>query len=236
MQHYFATIDTLNDFSELLKYSAQVCREMGVIRQSYHLTPQFDSPNSTRVAVYADGFSEEWLELYDEADFRRSDPIPGRVMRAGTILKWTDAMKAGPNTADNIAYFKAMKKEGLIHGFGIPLFGPRGRDAYASFDFGIPLEDVAQENIGTVRAVPQAAHQKLSILLDSMAIEPELSERELEVLQWMTRGKSMAATALILDLSRDTVKTYVKRIYAKLEVSDRVGATVSALKLGLIQI
>jgi DNA-binding NarL/FixJ family response regulator len=32
------------------------------------------------------------------------------------------------------------------------------------------------------------------------------------------------------------VKTYSKRIYAKLEVTDRVGAVVKGLKLGLVKI
>ena len=35
----------------------------------------------------------------------------------------------------------------------------------------------------------------------------------------------------ILDLSPDTVKTYSKRIYVKLDVTDRVGAVVKALRL-----
>jgi DNA-binding CsgD family transcriptional regulator len=236
MQRYFAHLEELADLGEVLSYSGQVCREMGVVRQSYHLTPQFDAPNSMRVTVYAHGFSEEWMERYKQPEFRLSDPIPSRVMRAGRLMTWREAMRAGPNTPANEAYFAAMREEGLIHGFGVPLYGPRGRDAYAAFDFGIPLEEVSDPRLGVVRSVPQAAHQRMCTLIDSHNQQPELSEREREVLQWITRGKSVASIAQILSLSNDTVKTYSKRVYAKLDVSDRVGATVAALKLGLVEV
>ncbi len=236
MQIHFGRIESLYDIGKILLYSSEVCQEQGAIRHSYHLTPQFDAPNSMRSVVYAHGFDPEWLDRYDSCDFRLSDPIPERTMQHGAMLTWVAARDAGPNLPENEAYFAAMKEAGLEHGFGVPLFGPRGRDAYASFDFGYPVADVPNEQLGTVRAVSQAAHQRVCILLDANSKVPELSEREREVLQWVARGKSMTSIAAILDISTDTVKTYTKRVYAKLGASDRVGAIVTALKLGLIRV
>lgn len=236
MQRHFGTIEALDDIGAILLYSSKVCRDEGAVRHSYHLTPQFDAPNSMHAVVYAYGFRKSWLERYEQPELRSSDPIPERVMQHGAMLSWSDAQNAGPNTPANLDYFKAMEQEGLVHGFGLPLFGPRGRDAYAAFDFGRPVSEVSNKALGVVRAVPQAAHQRVCVLLDAMNKAPELSERESEVLQWVARGKSFASIAEILELSRDTVKTYSKRIYAKLDVSDRVGATVAALKLGLVRL
>ncbi|MDJ0977662.1 MAG: LuxR C-terminal-related transcriptional regulator [Erythrobacter sp.] len=236
MQRHFETIEGLSDIGEILLYSSQLCRDQGVIRQSYHLTQPFDAQNSAHALVYADGFREEWLARYEDEEFRKSDPIPERTMQRGAILSWMDARSAAPNTAANEAYFAAMDKEGLRYGFGLPLFGPRGRNAYASFDFGKPICEIAPKTLGFVRAVPQAAHQRICVLLDAMDATPELSERERQVLQWVVRGKSFAAIAQILGIAPDTVKTYARRIYAKLDVSDRVGATVAALKLGLVTV
>ncbi|MEM7700855.1 MAG: LuxR C-terminal-related transcriptional regulator [Pseudomonadota bacterium] len=236
MQRHFGAIEALNDIGKVLLYSSKVCLEQGTVRQSYHLTPQFDAPNSMRVTVFARGFRKQWLKRYEKSDFRLSDPIPERVMRYGAMLTWAEAREMGPNTVENEAYFDAMDAEGLIHGFGLPLFGPNSRNAFAAFDFGKPLEDISNEALGIVRAVPQAAHQRVCVLLEAMHDAPELSERETEVLQWVARGKSFASIADILEISRDTVKTYAKRIYAKLDVSDRVGATVAALKLGLVRV
>lgn len=62
-----------------------------------------------------------------------------------------------------------------------------------------------------------------------------LSARESEVLQWMARGKSNIDIATILDLSPETVRTYVQRIYGKLGSHERVVVIDRALKLGLVE-
>ncbi|WP_299192490.1 LuxR family transcriptional regulator [uncultured Erythrobacter sp.] len=236
MQRYFDQIDALNDIGAVLGFARDIFAEQGIVRMSYHVTPLFGEPNSIATAVYADGFTKEWLACYDREGFRSSDPIPGRVMASGKMMTWQEAQQAAPNSAANEAYFEAMHEHGLIHGFGIALFGPGGRDAYAGFDFEKPVGEVAADKIGTVRSVAQAGHQRICMLLEQATPTPALSEREIEVLTWAARGKSQSTIATILDISPDTVKTYSKRIYAKLDVTDRVGAVVKALRLGLVKV
>ncbi|MET0145654.1 MAG: response regulator transcription factor [Ilumatobacteraceae bacterium] len=56
----------------------------------------------------------------------------------------------------------------------------------------------------------------------------ELSDRESEVLALIARGLTNAQIAEELYLSIETVKTYVKRLYAKLDVHNRAQAAVAA--------
>ena len=56
----------------------------------------------------------------------------------------------------------------------------------------------------------------------------ELSDRESEVLALIARGLTNAQIAEELYLSVETVKTYVKRLYSKLDVHNRAQAAVAA--------
>ena len=129
-----------------------------------------------------------------------------------------------------------MESHGLLHGLAIPLYGPRSRNAFAYFGFDQPITDVEDPRCLALQALMQAAHLRICLLLDRRAAPISLSRREKEVLHWIARGKSNTDIAGILKISPDTVATYVKRVFDKLDSRDRVGATIKALQLGLIKL
>ena len=51
---------------------------------------------------------------------------------------------------------------------------------------------------------------------------------------WVAKGKSNSVIADIIGISPNTVDTYLRRIFEKLEVSDRVTAALRGLAIGLI--
>jgi DNA-binding NarL/FixJ family response regulator len=61
-----------------------------------------------------------------------------------------------------------------------------------------------------------------------------LSDRELEVLQEISHGKSTREVAELIHVSEDTVKTYLKAVYRKLGVHDRTEAVAEAFRRGLV--
>lgn len=62
-----------------------------------------------------------------------------------------------------------------------------------------------------------------------------LTRRQIEVLDLLARGRTNPQIAAELVLSTGTVRTHVQRITARLGVSDRTGAVVQAIEMGLIQ-
>ena len=79
--------------------------------------------------------------------------------------------------------------------------------------------------------------RRLPTLLDGSAAEPrpfpELSDRELEVLDLIAAGVRNADIARRLFLSPNTVRNHITNIFAKLHVEDRSQAIVRAREAGL---
>ena len=61
-----------------------------------------------------------------------------------------------------------------------------------------------------------------------------LTERELEVVRMVAKGFSAPEIARLLSLSPNTIKTHVRHIYGKLEVTSRGEAVYEAVQRGII--
>jgi len=66
--------------------------------------------------------------------------------------------------------------------------------------------------------------------------KPELSPRELEVLQCVAEGKSNKEIGVQLFIAEGTVKTHVKNLLEKLAVVGRTGAVREAVHRGLVRL
>jgi DNA-binding NarL/FixJ family response regulator len=61
-----------------------------------------------------------------------------------------------------------------------------------------------------------------------------LSQREKEVLVYITKGYTAHEIAALMELSHFTVRTFVRRIYSKLKVSSKAEAIFEARSQGLL--
>ena len=235
MQRYVAHIDKLREPTTLLDYVWKLVGERGASSFSYHITPIFQSQTSRGTIIYAQGYSPAEQEAYLKGGYRDLDPIPRLTFEFGPILTWSDAFRLGASEPGAAAYLDEMRRRGRIHGASFALFGARNRSGYSSLGFDTAPERLAEGELQLLHGLLQVAHMRICKLLDAQDRGITLSDREREVLEWMAKGKSGTDIATILSLSPETVRTYTKRIYEKLEVGDRVAATVKALQLGLIE-
>jgi two-component system, NarL family, response regulator len=79
------------------------------------------------------------------------------------------------------------------------------------------------------RYIPPAVGAKLAERMS----QPQLSDRELEVLRLMSVGKTNPEMCDDLCISESTIKFHINNIFNKLGVSDRTQAVVIAIKRGI---
>ena len=80
---------------------------------------------------------------------------------------------------------------------------------------------------------PDVAPKVIASLSGHRAIEP-LSERELEVLRWVAKGRSNREIGKMLDISGRTVQGHLANVFGKLHVASRTEAVTMGLQQGLI--
>ena len=105
---------------------------------------------------------------------------------------------------------------------------------------GILLKSTANcKLVATVRKVAAGktviADDVAQLLAEEQPI-PELSPRQREILESITRGLSNAQIALQLDISAESVKTHMSKLFAKLGAATRAEATAIALRKHLLKI
>ncbi|HVP19700.1 MAG TPA: response regulator transcription factor [Spirochaetia bacterium] len=88
---------------------------------------------------------------------------------------------------------------------------------------------------GEVRLPPEVARRLVSGIVESAEkrVEEILTDRELDVLRCLGRGRSNKEIGEELFISEKTVKTHVSSILDKLSLSDRTQAALYAVKRGL---
>lgn len=102
------------------------------------------------------------------------------------------------------------------------------------------LKDTPDEQLAdTIRAVHAGKQPLLPKVAERLAERQqraEISQREMEVLQLLTKGRSNKEIGSALSVCEDTVKAHLKTLFAKLGVQDRTEAAISAIRHGIVHL
>jgi len=105
---------------------------------------------------------------------------------------------------------------------------------------GYLLKDMFGEELIDAIRVVHAGKQKIpaavALKLAERMVGPNLTARELEVLNCIVSGKSNRDIGLELSISEATVKTHINNLLGKLGVSDRTQAATTALQRGIVHL
>lgn len=98
-----------------------------------------------------------------------------------------------------------------------------------------PGENIVQA-IRSVRRGETYFPYRVADRLSARTKRVNLSARELEILELVARGLTNKEIASLLHISQFTVRNHINHISAKMNVSDRTEAAVTAIKTGLVTI
>ena len=202
-------------------------------RCAYYVSPVVQDRNEGRLMINM-GFPAEWEEAYRKAP-RGFDPLPDIALRIGRAFRWGDLPRDFVLQASEAAYLKGLETWGMGDGIGIPAYGAAARVGFVGLGGPDGPGGYETADLDLLRIAAETSYLRYcELIVAEVADLPRLSSRELDVLHWMAQGKSNAAIASRLDLSQETVDTYVRRIFSKLEVSDRTSAVVIGVTRGLV--
>jgi LuxR family transcriptional regulator/LuxR family quorum-sensing system transcriptional regulator CciR len=180
------------------------------------------------------GYPAAWRETYLRDRLHLIDPLARRAAKLARPLFWSESRDVPDLTPDERRYLDRVSAEKLGEGLGIPVFGPAGRNGYVALGFGSPQRPEADEVL-ELQAAAQMGHLAYCrLLLKRLPRGVRLSAREREILRWVARGRTNNQIADVLSLSRNTVETYIRRCFEKLDVNDRVSAALRGIALGMI--
>ena len=102
------------------------------------------------------------------------------------------------------------------------------------------LKDMPREQIiETIRSVHRGKHKLppgVLSRLEERSRRQDLTEREMEILQLIVKGRSNKEISSALFISEDTVKYHLKTLFTKLGVQDRTEAAISAVRHGIVHL
>ena len=201
------------------------------IPASYFVTPLTIDARVGRLITSLDN-PQIWERHYRRYLYR-VDPLPTFSLSIAGAFFWPDALEHTNLDDFERRYLEIAGRYGLGAGIGVACYGPQGRNGFLGTVWP-HKEKPGVKVLQWVNNVAQTTWHHYCQLIRMEETNPVLSNRELEVLSWMCEGKSNPVIAQILNISRSSVDMYVRRLFNKLDVTDRTAACVRGYTLGLV--
>ncbi len=185
--------------------------------------------------VVANGWHPQWTALYVKENMTEADPVHRNFFRTLNPFLWTEARFDAERELRAKSIMQRAADFRMKVGFCVPIH----------YDHTITAVSIAGERPDLGAGVRSAlhlmslfAHNRIRALAKSQAERRRhlLTEREREVLQWVSAGKSDWEISTILHISEHTARAHVKNAARKLKAVNRPAVIAEALRIGEISL
>jgi DNA-binding NarL/FixJ family response regulator len=97
-------------------------------------------------------------------------------------------------------------------------------------------DELSNDLVSVVRQVHQGNSSLPDVIAERLARRVGVSPRELAILELIAAGNRNKEIAYQLGITQDTVQTHIKRLFVKLNVTDRTAAVTVAIARGILHV
>ena len=212
------------DFSDAMAVTAAA---LDLTCFAYLSLPPGGSSNPRLISTYP----AQWTSHYLKSRYQRIDPVVVEALSNPEPFKW--GLNAAPRSHSpaQSQLLDEASQFGIRSGFTVPIHdgqGPIAALTFACDQQNAPFERCVESHgrVLQLMALYFHAHVRRKLTRDYRLDGALLSPRELECLEWASRGKSAWETGRILGISRNTVAYYLENAKEKLGVRTIVQATM----------
>ncbi|MFY0596108.1 MAG: LuxR family transcriptional regulator [Cognatishimia sp.] len=181
-------------------------------------------------------YSEEWQNHYQEQGLHNLDPTLHTAMKSIAPVDWSRLSR----DANFRRVFNDASEFGVSErGTTIPIRGPYGEFGMLSVTRDCSEQEWKKQRRSVMAELQKIAshvhdHVMTSAPITRFLHHPNLSKREIEILQWIAAGKSQQDIADILNISNRTVEVHLRSSRNKLFALTTAQAVGRAVGMDLI--
>lgn len=224
-------IKNLSDLDALL---SAIVHDMGF--DFYALVQHVDvRRHSGRETIWLENYPDSWAEAFVCRGLYANDPILAASMGTNAGFLWENVGTLIRLTPHHRRVLAEAAREGMGEGFTVPAHLPGESNGTCNFAMKIgrtlPRTSLMMAQLVGTFAF-EAARQIIRRQEPHPAEKPKLTQRQLECLIHVARGKSDWETARILGIKESTVRDHVEDACTRYDVRRRVQLVVRAMHDG----
>ena len=202
---------------------------------SYHLAQTVVGEVKIDTPFIKTTYPPEWVGRYVMKGYVNIDPVIKEGLKRVLPFHWTE-MEPDESAIELFVDYQSHNLD--PRGYSVPVTDKVGRKALLSLTATSTVEDwdaFVKQHKQSWLELAHVIHKKaIAELFGDSDPAPILSPRELETLYWTALGKDYRDIATILDISENTIRTYMRSSRYKLDCSTMAQAVAKAINLRLI--
>lgn len=231
-QSFIEECNRTSSLQQLALLFGRFCKSLGC---THFVCLSHVSPlNPPEDAVVLTNYPIEWAKHHGANEYHTYDPIMATCKSSVQPFEWLNSNWRGSLTAEQESMLGEASEFKLVNGFTIPIHSSKGYPASLSVVF--EKGELSPQVLASFHLLGHFVYEKALTMkaADVLPEQGQLTRKEIQVLQELSRGKSNWAISKIMNISENTVKKHVKNIYHKYGVATRPQAAIRGVFLGEI--